>query len=95
MVGNPVNITDASYEGRTQYTPFHELDAWFPLTYVRFIRYEIELQNINDYRVRHIDGLWQPDDPQERINWWLYNADVRLDMGKLIPMIDPVLQSAD
>lgn len=76
----------------TQWTSFYELDVWFPLTYVRFVRYEIKLEDTNDYKVEKGRGFWAPSDPEDNRNWWLYNSDVRLDMKRLTGILDPILQ---
>lgn len=87
MVGAP--------EGnQTEWVSFHELDRWFPLSYIQFVRYTISIHNITEYTVQIMPGHWQPTDQKGRDNWWLYNADVRLDVQRLKMILDPILGTA-
>lgn len=68
---------------------------WFPLSYIHFQRYSIDIQRTDEYEVRVHKGHWQPNwwFPAERRRWWLYNADVRLDLGRLSSMLDKALHT--
>jgi hypothetical protein len=72
---------------------FHELDRWFPLSYVQFSRYEVHTQNEEEYEVKVVPGMWQPHciAPLSRRAWWLYNADVRIDRQRLQGLLNDVL----
>jgi hypothetical protein len=75
----------------TSWKSFHELDRWFPLTYVQFLRYEIPMSAVDEYEVKVWPGWWQPVDAEGQKNWWLYNADVRLKKERLYPILESVL----
>lgn len=75
----------------TEWKSFHELDRWFPLSYVDFERYRIDSNNTADYVVSVKPGHWQPKDPKAAKLWWLYNADVRVRLDRLGPVIDQAL----
>lgn len=73
---------------RTEWQSFHELDRWFPLSYVSFQRYTVDINKTDEYVVNVVPGHWQPNNPEAARHWWLYNADVRLRMQKIEPMLD-------
>uniref|UniRef100_A0A383VIN0 Glycosyltransferase 61 catalytic domain-containing protein n=1 Tax=Tetradesmus obliquus TaxID=3088 RepID=A0A383VIN0_TETOB len=77
----------------TTWTSFYELDRWFPLTYVQFQRYEVDVNSIAEYEVKTVPGHWQPDNPAEARDWWLYNANVRLRLERLKVLLEPALQA--
>lgn len=77
----------------TTWKSFYELDRWFPLTYVQFQRYEVAASDTADYEVKPMLHHWQPVNPAEAKEWWLYNANVRLQLGRLKAMLEPVLQA--
>lgn len=77
--------------GHTEWKSFHELDRWFPLSYVAFERYSVSADSTGDYVVSVKPGQWQPKDPAAAKRWWLYNADVRVQLEQLRPMIDQAL----
>lgn len=78
--------------GHTEWKSFHELDRWFPLSYVDFQRYHVDASNTGEYDASVKPGHWQPKDPAAAKRWWLYNADVRVDFERLRPMIDQALR---
>lgn len=73
------------------FTAFNELDRWFPLAYVEFLRYTTDINDTSSYLVRPIPGMWQPGDAEGRDRWWRYNADVRVDVERLRPMLNQAL----
>lgn len=85
MVGSP------ELPGEQQWLSFHELDRWFPLSYVHFERYQISHENTTDYQIMVRPGHWQPPGEDAARRWWLYNAHVRLQMDRLAPMLDKAL----
>lgn len=74
-----------------RFTPFDELDRWFPLTYVQFQRYAIDMNDTEHYTIVKHENAWEPDGAEERDRWWRYNANIRVDMKKLRPMLDQAL----
>lgn len=84
MIGSPE-------EPKTDWRSFHELDRWFPLSYVSFLRYVIDINNLNDYEVSPVPGHWQPGDAVANRQWWQYNANIRLSWERLFPMIAQAL----
>lgn len=72
-----------------EWQPFHELDKWFPLSYVQFLRYEVE--HASEYEVRGPQG-W--NDSAVGRHWWTYNADVRLNISRVQEMLDPIVSPA-
>lgn len=75
----------------TQWGSFHELDRWFPLTYVQFKRYEIPVQQTDEYVV-NVTGGWEPAGEAARRNWWLYNANIKVKVAKLQQLLNGVLE---
>lgn len=76
---------------KTVWKSFHELDRWFPLSYVSFHRYHVDIDRTDDYVVHVVPGHWQPPDPAGARLWWLYNADVRVRMERLQAILSPIL----
>jgi capsular polysaccharide biosynthesis protein len=77
----------------TKWTPFHELNRWFPLADVQLVRYHIDGNSTADYEVKVMPGHWQPADPDQARDWWLHNANVRLRMDRLKTMLDTVFSA--
>lgn len=75
------------------YTSFNELDRWFPITYVQFQRYVTDIKHNMSYTLDLPPDAWQPGDPPLRERWQRYNANLRVDMGRLRPMLDKALGS--
>lgn len=75
------------------YTSFNELDRWFPLTYVQFQRYATDINDTASYSVQVVPGEWEPPGEAGRNRWRLYNANLRVDMHRLRPMLDQALGS--
>jgi hypothetical protein len=86
MVGSPAGNS-------TKWVSFYELDRWFPLTYVQFERYQVLVNSTAEYDAKVLPGHWQPGDPAEAHDWWLYNAAVRLRLDRLAEMLNPVLHA--
>lgn len=74
---------------------YHELDRWFPLTYIHVQRYDIHHNQTTDYQVKIFPGHWQPPDPEEAKDWWLYNADVSVRLPRLLPLLETALALPD
>uniref|UniRef100_A0A383WL63 Glycosyltransferase 61 catalytic domain-containing protein n=1 Tax=Tetradesmus obliquus TaxID=3088 RepID=A0A383WL63_TETOB len=86
VVGSPAS------NNTTYFKPFHELDRWFSLSYVQFLRYGMSVDSTAEYEVQRVPGHWQPDDAVEAHDWWMYNANVRVQAERLQAMLDPVLR---
>eukprot|EP00878_Enallax_costatus_P041671 GHUV01048513.1.p1 GENE.GHUV01048513.1~~GHUV01048513.1.p1 ORF type:complete len:150 (+),score=8.38 GHUV01048513.1:562-1011(+) len=67
---------------------FHELDKWFPLHYIRFEKYLVDINKTGDYKAQAEE--WQKGDRGQQ-EWWLYNSDVRVQMDRLRPLLDKAL----
>jgi hypothetical protein len=89
--GSTAVIVGGPETGSPEWVNFHELDRWFPLSYVQFSRYEIHTQNTWEYEVQVVPGWWQPDNRRARRAWWLYNAHVRMDIQRLRGLLDGIL----
>lgn len=73
------------------YTPFNELDRWFPLTYAQFHRYTTDNLDRKTYTIEELPGTWRPNTAELQDMWRRYNANIRVDMQKLRPILDSVL----
>lgn len=73
------------------YTAFNELDRWFPLSYVQFQRYATDINTTSSYEIQLPPGTWMPGNEEERYRWRRYNANIRVDMERLRPMLDTAL----
>jgi hypothetical protein len=73
------------------FTSFNELDRWFPLTYVQFQRYETDIKEKKSYAIEVVPGEWEPPGDELRDRWRRYNANLRVDMRRLRPMMDQAL----
>lgn len=95
IVGGPEDESTQNLPPWVSYTSFNELDRWFPLTYVHFVRYATDIADTSSYVVKPdlnlVGARWQPYDSVERARWWNYNADVRVDMHRLEPTLDDAL----
>jgi hypothetical protein len=91
--GSTAVIVGGPETGSPEWVNFHELDRWFPLSYVQFSRYEVHTQNKWEYEVQVVPGWWQPEwyKPLARRAWWLYNANVRIDLQRLRGVLDSIL----
>lgn len=90
LLGGPED-DDAKDKPWTTYSPFDELDRWFPLTYVQFLRYSTDIADTQSYTMEQPPGVWQPPPGVLRDRWNRYNANIRVNMTKLLPMLDAVL----
>lgn len=68
---------------KTEWKSYHELDRWFPLSYIQYHMYEIDHNKTDDY----VLPAWSTND----IGWWYYNADVRVRMERLRPILGQIL----
>jgi hypothetical protein len=91
--GSTAVIVGGPETASPEWVNFHELDRWFPLSYVQFSRYEVHTQNKDEYEVQVVPGWWQPEwyKPLARRAWWLYNANVRIDIQRLRGVLDSIL----
>jgi hypothetical protein len=89
--GSTTVVVGSPETGSPEWVNFHELDRWFPLSYVQFSRYEVNTQNKHEYEVEVVPGWWQPDNRRARRAWWRYNAHVRIDIWRLRGLLDSIL----
>lgn len=94
MLGGPED-DEAKAAPWGPYTSFNELDRWLPLSYVDIQRYETNVRDKEWFEVKRNPDIvatsWQPPNPQVNARWWQYNADIRVDMQRLRPMLDRAL----
>jgi hypothetical protein len=89
LLGGPETAKDKEIPWG-QYTSFNELDRWFPLTYVQFHRYVTNINDTSSYTIEPMPGAWQPRE-HLRSRWHRYNANIRVQMHRLQPMLDQAL----
>lgn len=63
----------------------------FPLTYAQFQRYAIDVQDTGSYMIKPEQVNYKPTNEDIRDRWFRYNADVKVDMARLQPMLDQAL----
>lgn len=88
MLGGP-ETEAAKTTPWSRFTPFDELDRWFPLTYVQFFRYAVDKNDTAHYTITKPEGAWEPGGAASE--QWYYNANIRVDMERLRPMLDQAL----
>jgi hypothetical protein len=97
LVFMPRGSTAVIVGGPDTYSPtlvnFHELDKYFPLSYVQFSRYKVDNENEAEYEVLPVPGKWPPwYHPLAKRAWWRYNANVKVNIQRLRGLMDDVLQ---
>jgi hypothetical protein len=90
--GSTAVIVGGPETGSLEWRNFHELDRWFPLSYVQFARYEVDNENKTEYEVNALDNSWRSRFmPWRERAWWRYNANVRIDIQRLKGLLESVL----
>lgn len=70
-------------EPRGEFAAFHEIDKYFPLTYVRFLKYRVDMAHRDEYVS---SPTFENGKPQAE-KYQLYNAHVIAKVERLKPMV--------
>ncbi|KAF8056745.1 POMGNT2 [Scenedesmus sp. PABB004] len=86
MVGAPA-------EPGSEWESFHELDKWFPLSWVEFVKYEVPLNATWAYEPSPLSCTWVNNTNTRDRGWCLYNANIRLNASRLHGIVAPFVRA--